>query len=158
MIPLEAHNPHPRTRARKDSDWHNFISALRGLQPTTHLLNQLRSLKHYRSSPYISLTHLSPKNRGLSLPPIGHIEGRYVNISVIVIIIKDISQRNVGNTTPTKIQHACSKHILKILNGLLTMVISLRVISSTKMQSSTHLLVVLPPEPGSKTVIPVTNH
>ena len=121
------------------------MPTLDGLHLLPDLLNKLHGLKDYFGSSHNLVTNLPPTNRGTTSPTIQEFKRRSTNDGVIIVVVGELCNRYVGILTSTKINDTCPKHILKGLYHPLTLVVSLRMISSTEMQPRAQFLVeVLP--------------
>lgn len=81
-----------------------LLSALRGLKPLAHLLNQLASLEYHLDTPHDSLPNFVPTYQGPTFNPIKHLKRRLVNFGMITIIIRELNHGNIHIPAPTKIQ------------------------------------------------------
>ena len=77
----------------------------------------------------------------MAFSPIDKLKRWWIDIRVIVVVVRHLSQGKVGSPNPTEIDHTGSQHNLEHLNVPLALAISMRMIISAKVQPRIQLLV-----------------
>lgn len=88
-----------------------LMATLSYLQPLSALMYELYRLEHHLSVPHESLSNLSLKSRGLTIPSIKNLIRMSPNGIMIVVIIWKLGLSMVGIPNPIKIYDTCSQHI-----------------------------------------------
>ena len=118
----------------------NFLPTLCCLQPLFDLLNKICYLKDYLDPSDNRMIDLSRTDWGTTLPPIKKLKRRCTDTGVIVVVVRKLMKGKVGAPITTEIYDTSSQHILKHLDGSLSMFVNLRMISSAKVQPHTQFL------------------
>ena len=78
----------------------------------------------------------------------------HTNISMMVVVIRKHDQQKIGVLTSTKVNETGMQHILERPNSPLALLVRLRMVCGTEVQSGTQFLVKSLLKPGSKAHIP----
>ena len=80
-----------------------FLPTLSSLKPVPNLLDSLSRLEHHLGAPHDPLANFTSAYRGRAPPTVQHLKWGMVNTRVIVVIIRELCQWEVGIPTTSEI-------------------------------------------------------